>query len=443
MLQSEKDHPFCTGGTCVETKQKQIYGIMLFYSLASILTAVLSGDLTGTFQGFLKILSSPAQLTMDYFKLGTVGGTFLNVGMTGLSCVVVFALSRFAVNGLSLMSFFLTIGFSFFGMNFLNFWPCILGTWVFTRVAKLPFKAQVNIAIFSTSLSPFVSEGMWRHPAVDSLFARVLFGVLLGLICGFLMPILAQHGPNLHKGYSLYNAASVAGFIGIMLFAFLFRATGFEIPSNTDIGDSHALVVNAYALATSLVMVVAGFLLNGRSFKGFLHLLTRSSAYRCDFTNSYSAPVTMINIGMFGLFVTAYYNLIGAGMTGPTAGSIICLLAVTPCGTHIFNMIPMILGYGLASLFCAFDLTTQAIVVGLCFCAALSPIPSRFGSLSGVIAGLLHAVLVTSVVTFHGGFCLYNGGFTAGITAIILVPVLEFFLEATDTPALLPTLKKR
>ena len=426
----------------METKQKQIYGIMLFYSLSSILTALLTGDINETLQGFWTILSSPAQLTMDYFKLGTVGGAFLNVGLTGLGCVVVFLLSRFAVNGLSLMSFFLTIGFSFFGMNFLNMWPCILGTWLFTRVAKLPFKSQVNIAIFSTSLAPFVSEGMWRHDWVQSWVGGELLGVLLGLVCGFLMPILAQHGPNLHKGYSLYNAASVAGFIGILMFALLFRATGHEIPSNTDIGDSHALVVNAFAITTALVMILAGFLLNGKSFRGYLYLLTKSTALRCDFTNSYSAPLTMINIGMFCLFVTAYYNLIGAGMTGPTAGSIICLLAVTPCGTHILNMIPIILGYALASTFCAFDLTTQAIIVGICFAAALSPIPSRFGSVIGILAGMVHAILVTTVVTFHGGFCLYNGGFTAGITAIILVPVLEYFLESKDVPSLFPTFKK-
>lgn len=427
----------------METKQKQIYGIMLFYSLAALVTAALCGDPAGTLEGFWNILSSPAQLTIDYFKLGGVGGTFLNVGLTGLSCVAVFALSRFAVNGLSLMSFFLTIGFSFFGMNLLNIWPCILGTWLFTRVVKLPFKSQVNIAIFSTALSPFVSEGMWRHAAVEPSLLSVLFGVALGVAGGFLMPILAQHGPNLHKGYSLYNAAAVAGFIGVLLFALLFRATGFDIPSNTDLGGSHALVVNAYAVSTSLVCLLAGLLLDRRALRGFFHLLTRSSAFRCDFTNSYNVPVTLMNIGSFGLFVTAYYNLIGAEMTGPTAGSIVCLLAVTACGTHILNMIPMMLGYALATTFCAFDLTTQAIVVGLCFSAALSPIPSRFGSVSGVVAGLLHAVLVTTVVTFHGGFCLYNGGFTAGITAILLVPVLEFFLEPSETPSLFPTLKKQ
>jgi len=327
-------------------------------------------------------------------------------------------------------------------MNFLNIWPCILGTFLFTRVAKVPFKTQVNIAVFATSLAPFVSEGMWRHPAVESMAARILFGVLLGVICGFMMPVLCMHSPNLHKGYSLYNAAAVAGFIGVFLFSFLFRATGFEIPTNTDIGDSQAQIVNAFALLTSATMITAGYILNSQSFRAFWDLLTQSSAFRCDFTNSHGMAVTMINTGVFGIFVTGYYNAIGASLTGPTAGSIICLLAVTSCGTHILNMLPIMLGYALASTFCAFDLTTQAIVVGLCFAAALSPIPSRYGSLTGVLAGMMHAIMVTTIVTFHGGLCLYNGGFTAGITAIILVPFLEFFLIAKDKPALLPTFRK-
>jgi len=426
----------------MHSKQKQIFGVMLFYSLAAIVTGLLAGDLSETLQGFWRILSSPAQLTMDYFKLGTVGGTFVNVGLTGLGTVLVFALSGFALNGVSLMAFFLTIGFSFFGMNFLNIWPCILGTFLFTRVAKVPFKTQVNIAVFATSLAPFVSEGMWRHPAVESMAARILFGVLLGVICGFMMPVLCMHSPNLHKGYSLYNAAAVAGFIGVFLFSFLFRATGFEIPTNTDIGDSQAQIVNAFALLTSATMITAGYILNSQSFRAFWDLLTQSSAFRCDFTNSHGMAVTMINTGVFGIFVTGYYNAIGASLTGPTAGSIICLLAVTSCGTHVLNMLPIMLGYALASTFCAFDLTTQAIVVGLCFAAALSPIPSRYGSLTGVLAGMMHAIMVTTIVTFHGGLCLYNGGFTAVITAIILVPFLEFFLIAKDKPALLPTFRK-
>ena len=27
----------------------------------------------------------------------------------------------------------------------------------------------------------------------------------------------------------------------------------------------------------------------------------------------------------------------------------------------------------------------------------------------------------------HGGFVLYNGGFTAGLTALVLLPILDFY----------------
>jgi hypothetical protein len=41
-------------------------------------------------------------------------------------------------------------------------------------------------------------------------------------------------------------------------------------------------------------------------------------------------------------------------------------------------------------------------------------------------------VLVTSVPALHGGFCLYNGGFTAALICIILVPELEKFSHTKD-----------
>ena len=38
---------------------------------------------------------------------------------------------------------------------------------------------------------------------------------------------------------------------------------------------------------------------------------------------------------------------------------------------------------------------------------------------------MMHYLLVTSVPALHGGYCLYNGGFTAALVCIILVPNLE------------------
>jgi hypothetical protein len=36
------------------------------------------------------------------------------------------------------------------------------------------------------------------------------------------------------------------------------------------------------------------------------------------------------------------------------------------------------------------------------------------------------------VPTLHGGFCLYNGGFTAALICLILVPELERFFRTKE-----------
>jgi len=426
-----------------QENNKRILNIMLFYSAAMLLVGIVLSlfNFTESMRGFWTILSSPSQLTLDCFKVGTVGGAFLNVGLVGLSCCGVFKLSGATLNGISLMSFFLTLGFSFFGINFFNIWPCFLGTLLFSFAARVKFGSQVNIAMFSTALAPFVSECFWRYPAVSG-FGSLLLGIGVGAVVGFLMPMLCGHSPNMHKGYTLYSAAAVAGIIAIMLYAVMYRAVGIEAPTNTNLGDGHSLIVNIVMTACALVMIVWGFILNDKSFKGYLSIL-KSTGHKCDFTAKAGVPLTMINIGIFGLFSIAYYNLVGAKMTSPTAGCMICLLAITASGAHCLNMLPIMLGYALASTFCAFELSTQAFVVGLCFAGAMTPMVGAFGSIPGIVAGMLHACLVTSVATFHGGFLLYNGGFTSFFIVVLMMPVLEYFFQPKDHICLLPGLKKR
>ena len=53
-----------------------------------------------------------------------------------------------------------------------------------------------------------------------------------------------------------------------------------------------------------------------------------------------------------------------------------------------------------------------------------------WGGVAGIAAGFVHAVLVTSVPAIHGGFNLYNGGFTAGIVCFIYVPILEHYFKS-------------
>ena len=74
-------------------------------------------------------------------------------------------------------------------------------------------------------------------------------------------------------------------------------------------------------------------------------------------------------------------------------------------------------------------LNSQSIIVGLCYANGLSPIADKYGWKQGVIAAFLHYLLVTSVPNLHGGFCLYNGGFTASLVCIFLLPKLEKYCQ--------------
>ena len=66
----------------------------------------------------------------------------------------------------------------------------------------------------------------------------------------------------------------------------------------------------------------------------------------------------------------------------------------------------------------------------MAFATGLCPIAGRYGVRAGILAGFVCASLCTATSVLHGGLVLYNGGFTAGITALILIPLLEHYLPA-------------
>ena len=425
----------------VAKSDKVLLMYMLCVSLSLVLMAFISDSWSKILNGLIAIVNSPAQLILDYFEFGGIGAAFLNAGLVGLVCTALFYFSKAALSGGSIMAFFLTIGFSFFGINIANIWPIFLGVFIYTRVAKKAFKSQIHFAMFATSLVPFVSEAYTRYPLFDALPLKIALAVVVGAVAGFLLPILCGHGPNLHKGYSLYNAAMVSGFIGLLFFALGFRAVGLEAPTNTLLGDGYPIHVNVYFAALCISTFATGFLLNGRSWKGYKSLILHTG-FQYDAVQSSGIGCALMNIGLFGLFVAVYYNAVGAAFTAPTLGSMLCLLAVTASGGNVLNVIPIFIGYAIASLFCVWGLNTQAIIVGICFASSMCPISGCFGVLAGIAAGMLHAILVTSVVGIHGGFCLYNGGFTSGLVAVICVPVLEFFFTPQGQYKVLPVIKK-
>ena len=182
--------------------------------------------------------------------------------------------------------------------------------------------------------------------------------------------------------------------------------------------------------------------MNGKSFKGYNKLM-ESTGHRVNFFDRYGPALVYINIGVYGLMILAYFTLVitlteGAGFTGPTTGIILAAVTFSAQGQHPKNVWPVLLGYitlfvfvAISKLAFGFDLpwtlSTQTYMNGAAFATGLCPIVGCYGRRYGVIAGIMCAAMCASTSAIHGGFMLYNGGFTTGITALILIPCLEYY----------------
>ena len=436
---------------------------MLFgFSAALIIGALCAGDFGNLIPGFVTICTRPAQFTMDYFVLGGLGSAFLNAGLVGLICCGLLYFSKAKCTGLTVAAFWLNVGFATFGMNPVNMWPFFIGVWIYSRIKKVTFGSVANLAMFSTALAPFASELMFRYPAAETTgfsWLGLLGAVILGIVVGLVMPALCAHAPNFHKGYDLYNAGPAAGFLAFLIFCILYKSPGVPQPENTKLGDGYQLFVSVFFLVVFLLCLATAYMMDKSCFKNY-KALWKSDGYKTDYTEAFGMPVTLVNVGIYGLFILLYYNLVhgmtmvdgslvftGAKFTGATMGAIMCMMAFSAQGAQPRTVFPIMIGYAIASFLPflmyvggvvpeqSWTLTTQGILVGLCFASGLAPVAGKFGFFAGVLAGAVHAILVTTVPQLHGGFCLYNGGFTAGIVAFLVVPVLECFRRAKKEEA--------
>ena len=422
---------------------------LLASSAAYLIGAIAAPDRGEMMSGLAQILMSPAQLTKDYFLVGSVSGTFLNVALVGFLCAAMTCLPGAAVNGGTVAAYFLTTGFSFWGINFLNIWPFFLGVMLHALARKEPFPKYVNLAMFATALCPFASEMLLRYPGNGEVHGITIGSAALmlavGMLIGFLTPAMAAHSPNVHKGYDLYSAALPGVLLGLFGVAVLYKSLGHDVPEiKASLGESHPGVVWAFCIVFFGLCILAGFWLNGKSFKGYGALL-KDTGHKSDFAAKYGPGLAIVNVGVYGLMILAYYIFVNAirgdalaGFNAVTIGIVFCMVCFGANGAHPGNVWPIMAGYVLcsyAATLClggVFPVNNQAIMVGLCFASGLAPIAGNYGWWAGILAGGMHYFLVTSIPAIHGGFSLYNGGFTSLMIAVILVPQLETFCRTKE-----------
>ena len=416
-------------------------------TLAFLIAALCMPDRNDMFNGLWRIMSGTAKITTNYFSVGGFAGTFLNTALVGIICLGLFFLPGAVANNASTLAFLLTLGFCSWGINVVNVWPTFLGVALYALVKKEKLGSLVNAMLFSTGIAPLISELLLRYPGVEYIgFNWVGLGLamVVGLAIGFFLPAGLAYSPKVHKGFDLYSAALPIGMTAFLLNATLFNTLGLKVGDLTTSGSmavESQLITNIFCGSVFGLCIIAAFILGCRS-KDYWKLLSDPELVT-NFSSTYGNATFLMNMGVFGLFILGYYNLIGAPFNGVTFGIVFCMVATCNSGSHPGNVWPIMLGYVVASTVAgwiaslvggafSYTINAQAICVGLCYANGLSPIADKYGWRYGFIASILHYLLVTSVPALHGGFCLYNGGFTAALICIILVPELERFSKTTE-----------
>ena len=416
--------------------------VFTFLSLCFVVAAFFMSDRSQMLSGLWQIISQPGKISTNDFDLGGYAATFLNMGLVGLCFVALFALLKAEANNVSTLAFILTVGFSSWGITVLNIWPTILGVVLYSLAKKEPLAKNINAMMFSTGIAPLITDLLVRYPNAEVVgfnLPGLLVTLIVGILIGFLLPAGLGHAPNVHKGFDLYSAAVPVCFYAFFLNATLYKTIGIALPAvESDLTVASQMTVNIFCCVVFGLCIV-GALALGCKPKDYLALLT-SPDHVGSVSGKLGKPVFLMNLGVYGLFILAYYKLIGASFNGGSFGIIFCMLCTCNSGSHPGNVWPIMLGYVVASTVFgwlsqlaggtfATAINAQAIVIGLCFANGLSPNSSKYGWFWGMVSAMMHYLLVTSVPNMHGGFCLYNGGFTAAVICLILVPQLERFCK--------------
>ena len=316
-----------------------------FFSAAFLIAAVCMPDRNTMFTGLWQIISQPSKLTTNYFAVGGYAATFLNMGLVGLISLLLFVVLKGTPNNASNLAFILTLGFGAWGINVLNMWPSIFGVVLYSLVKKEKLGANVNAMLFSTGIAPIVTDLMIRYPNAEVVgfnLTGVLLALAVGLVIGFFLPAGLAHSPKVHKGFDLYSAALPIGMTAFFLNATLFKTLGVTLPAGApaeQLQVADPLIVNLFCCVLFGLCVVFAFVL-GCKPKDYWRLLS-DPALVTNFSSTYGNAVFLMNVGMFGLFILGYYNLIGATFNGVTFGVVFCMLSTCNSGSHPGNVWPL------------------------------------------------------------------------------------------------------
>ncbi|MCI8422539.1 MAG: DUF1576 domain-containing protein [Lawsonibacter sp.] len=372
--------------------------------------------------GLVQIVTTEDALITDYVLVAGPGAALVNSALVTALSILVLRLSQDALNGMTLVVIGLMSGFSLFGKNFVNIWPILLGTWLYSKYRKEPFGDYANISLMATALAPIIS-----YIALDNGWGNPFWGTLAGVAIGFAMPSLSVYTYRIQNGMNLYNVGFACGLVAFICVP-LMSSLGADPTVHYRWASGYNRMFGEILVAFCLILIVSGLFFSRKpvwaAWAGYRWLLQSSGRAPSDFLRMYGHAPVLINMGINGLIGIFFILAVGGDLNGPTVGGILTIIGFSAYGKHAGNILPVMAGVTLGGFVMHWSLDDSAVQLACLFCTTLAPISGYFGWPYGVLAGFLHSSVVLYTGSPVAGMNLYNNGFSGGLVAIVLYPTI-------------------
>lgn len=408
-------------------KEQKLLILLMFpisFLIFGIGVSVYQADFNTLAKGVVDIIVSPTILLTDFLAIGGIGAAFVNAAVIGFFNLYLLAYYKLRINGLLIAAFMTVIGFAFFGKNLFNVIPIYLGGYMYTKYQRIAFKDSILVIMFATALAPIISEISFGD--ILPTYIALPFGIIVGIFIGFIIVPLSTQMLKFHDGFNLYNIGFASGILGTVLTS-IFRSFKIEIEPVSIIYKNNSWLIVGLLIFLFCYLMIIGLYVNRHVFKHFTEVFKYKGRLVTDFTHLVGYGITFFNMGMMGLLCIIYVIMVKGVINGPVMAGIFTVVGFSAFGKHLKNCFPIVLGVFITSLVLGYDLSSTGMIISLLFSTTLAPIAGSYGIGIGIVAGMMHLMLVTNVGVIHGGINLYNNGFAGGIVAGFIIPIVDAF----------------
>lgn len=392
-----------------------------YIAIAFIILAFMFQPLDAFVDGFFKIQTSESILLTDYVAVGGIGPALFNSGFLMLISYLFIRKIDLRITGSIFAGIFTIGGFAFFGKNIINVLIIYFGVLLYAKYKKINIKEVIVVFLFSTGLSPISSLVMFGVGI--PLIYSIPLGVFTGILAGFILVELSSRVIAFHRGYDLYNVGFASGVLSLAFFS-VFRLVGLEYETNLIYTNDQHIPLLILIIIICVIYLVLGIILG--DIKEYDKITSQSGRAVTDFTRRDNQGLTMFNIGITGLGALSVLLLLNVNINGPVFGGLFTIIGFAAFGKHIKNAIPPMIGVFLISYIFNLDLSV-GVVMAIIFSTGLAPVAGEYGVIIGIITGMLHLPVATSLGQLHGGVLLYANGFAAAFTAVIITTFIASF----------------